>query len=298
MILGPANGVQFVRPPHGVLRPDGDVLAIRIARALDPRHVAAMAAPLPLRSDLNRGRRKDQGRSSACSAHALNKGIENATGFLGSDHVLYSATGSRDVGRRLVDVLATAASIGLAPYEGDSPDGRFSDVWTANDTSAKPPNVCVAPTDAELSAAIEHRYDFGGNSIDPKSPDLRALVVGTLAIDSCIYLATQVGRAFESLGRGQVAAPDVNDPDSGGHALIIDGHMTLAPETEAEFVTKFGDGFPEDTTLVKVASSWGEEWDEDGECWASLAWVASAWECHPLYKNPSPSLLQRIEAAL
>ena len=299
MIIGPSNGVAFVRPPHGVLRSPPEVLAERIARALHPDHVAAMAGPLPLRSDLSRGRRKNQGRSYACSAHALTKGIENATGFLGSDHVLYSATGTTDTGRQLVNVLAAAASFGLAPYQGDSPDGRFSDVWTAQDTDARLPNVCTPPTYEERSQAAVHRFDFGGNSLDPKAPNLRNLIVGSFAIGACIYLGTQVGRAFMALGKGQVAAPaDPNDPEDGGHALLLDGHMTLADETRTEFVAKFGEGFDDDTTLVRAASSWGEEWDDDGECWGSLEWAASAWEMHPLYKPTSPTLFQRIAAAL
>ena len=286
-ILGPANGVAFVRPPHGILRSDPGVLAGRIARALHPDHVAAMAGPLPLRSDLSRGRRKNQGRSSACSAHALTKGAELVTGFLGSDHVLYSCTGRlqgdmADTGRRLVDNLTIVRTIGLAPYQGDSPDGRFSDLWTANDTSARPANVTTPATDAELAAANGRVIDLGQNSLDPKGADLSDLLVGSLAIGAPIYLGTQIGQAFEDLGSGIVAQPDpANDPTGGGHALLIVGHRTNA-DGSRDFL---------------VCNSWGESWSGNGECWASLAWVAACWELHPLVQS-SPSLLSRIAAAL
>jgi hypothetical protein len=284
-ILGPASRVAFVRPPHGVLRPDAaylDVLAARIARELHPAHAAAVAGPLLASSDLTKDPPTNQGPFSTCSWHALVKGIEIVSGFRGSMHVGYSATGAlegttADNGRRLVDCLTIARTIGVAPFEGPTADGRNSDIDASN--------VSTVMTGAESMIASERRFDFGGNSIDPSATTLARLVIGSLACGAPAYIAVQIGQAFEDLGNGVVAQPDPrNDPAGGGHALLIVGHRTNA------------DG----SIDWLVQNSWSEAWSGGGECWASLAWLQSAWEIHPLILGSTqpPTLLQRIEAAL
>lgn len=246
-----------------------------------PAIAAALEAPLPLASDLTRDPPTNQGRSSSCTAHALVKGVEIVTGFRGSMHALYSVVGAMegslaDNGRECVDCLAAVRTSGLAPFEGPSPDGRSSDVWTAEDTSAAPPNVSLAVTAGELALAREHLADLGQHTIDPHAPNLSDLVVASLASGAPVYLGTQVGGAFEDLGNGTVAQPDpAGDPSAGGHALLIVGHRTNA-DGSRDFL---------------VENSWGEAWSGKGECWASLAWVAACWELHPLIlAKPDASL--------
>ena len=252
--------------------------------------MAALAAGLPLSVDLTKGRRKNQGQSCACSAHSLTKGILNATGFDASDHVLYVMSGARegdtsDDGRQLVTVLDTVRLQGVAPYEGDSPDGRYSDTWTAQDTSVLPPNVATPATAEGIALAADRRIDLGQSSIDPKAPDLQTRLMASLAAGHEVYLGTQNGRVFENLGFGVVAQPDpANDPTAVGHALRIVGYRTNA-DASVDFL---------------VENTWGLGWSGNGECWASLAWCGACFELHPLVPaSPAPpTILQRVEDEL
>jgi hypothetical protein len=280
-----------LRPTHGTKRPNKAELDHRCAQPLHPAHAAALAAPLPASADNSLQPVTDQGQSSACTWHSLVKGIQICTGFYGSMHVGYSCTGElegetplADDGRQCTDSLTVAATIGVCPFEGDSPDGRNSDIYTAADTTAKPANVCLPATAAEKALAAERRFDFGGNSISPTDADVSNLVAGCLAAKGVVYLGTQVGAAFEQLAGETVAVPDpANDTSGGGHALIIVGYRTAS------------DG----SRQFRVQNSWGESWDENGECWASLAWVQACWELHPLLPiSPPASIFDRAKAEL
>jgi C1A family cysteine protease len=266
------------RPTPGVKRPDPAKIGARCALPLHPDHAAALASPLPASVDNSLQPATDQGQSSSCTAHSLIKGVQILTGFQGSEHVLYSLTGTlegenppADDGRQCVDCLTVVSTQGVHPFEGNSPDGRNSDIWTANDTSAEPPNVCLPATPAETANLT--KFALGANSIDPAASNLSDLLASCLAAKGIVYLGTEIGQAFEQLQGATVAQPDpnANDPNGGGHALIIVGYRTMA------------DG----SRQFKVQNSWGETWDENGECWASLAWCAACWELHPLLPIPS-----------
>ena len=262
-------------------------------------HPYLMAASLARESDLTAsvGKRKNQGRSSSCSAHAITSGLYAAqigAGIAdpidGSPHLVYSLSGRlerpfaalQDDGRQLVDVLAVVRTVGLAPMQAPTPDGRWSDVWTAEE--GPDPNVCVPATGAEILSCVRHAYDVGNHTIDPTAPDRDDLIVATLTAPSPapVLLATRVGARFDSLSPGQVAEPD---PDGSGHALIICGHRTLA-SGDRQFL---------------VDNSWGD-WDENGECWVSSAWAGACWELHPLTMSPQGnlacSLVDRMRGAL
>ena len=266
---------HYPRPPKGAKRPNKSTLARRCAAPLHPLHAAALAAPLPPAADNSRHPDTDQGQTSSCTAHSLVKGIEICTGgrIKGSMHVLYSLTGVyegenplADDGRQCTDCLAVAATQGVAPFEGPTSDGRNSDIDASN--------VTTAATGAELAAAGANLVNFGGNSIDPADPNVSDLVASCIAAGGVVYLGTEVGQAFEQLAGATVAQPDPdpNDPNGGGHALIITGYRTMA------------DG----SRQFRVQNSWGETWDDDGECWASLAWVQACWELHPLLPVAAP----------
>jgi hypothetical protein len=259
------------RPPPGIKRSHPAKLAALAPAHLHPLIAAKLADPasLPASVDLSKHPAYDQGQTSSCTAHALTKGIEIATGFLASQHVLYSMAGdlegdTSDDGRQLVDCLTIVRTQGVAPYEGPTPDGRVSDVT--------PDNATTPATADEVAAAAQHCIDFGQTTINPSDPNLCNVVRATLAAGFTIYLGTQVGQAFMSLQGATVAQPDpANDPNGGGHALEIVGYKTL------------DDG----TIIVLVENSWGESWDDNGECWASLAWVGACWELHPLVYTPA-----------
>ncbi len=258
------------RPPPGLRRTAPAVLASRIAAPLHAAHQRRLgahrdgSAPLPPCVDLSLRPAFDQGQTSSCTAHALAKAAQILGAGMISEHVLYSLTGARegdmsDDGRQLVDCLAVAASPGLAPYAGPV-EGRASDVTAANATTPATP--------AEVAACVPFASAGAGNSIDPAASDLAEQVTACLAAGGVIYLGAQVGAQFQGLTGDEVAIPDpANDPEGGGHALLIVGYRT-APE-----------GGPVE---VRVENSWGESWDSAGECWATLAWVAACWELHPL----------------
>ena len=156
--------------------------------------------------------------------------------------------------------------MGVAPFAGPSPDGRNSDIWTPTDAMSPPPNVNLPATPAETTAAASNKFALGSNSLDPAAANLSDLLASCLAAKGVVYLGTQVGQAFEQLQGQTVAQPDpANDPNAGGHALIIVG--------TARCRTRRGNS---------RCRTLGESWDEAGECWASLAWCAACWELHPL----------------
>ena len=269
-----------LRPPPGVRREVVRHVVGAAAPASDPVAVRLAQGNLPASTDIHRDPPLDQGQTSSCTAHALTKGVEILTSALGSQRVLYSLTGARqgdlsDSGRQCSDTIAVAREQGLAPFEGDV-EGRHSDITTANATTPA--------TYDETRAALAHLVNLLPLRIDPALPDLSDRVVASLAIGSPVYLGTEVGAAFEDLGGGVVAQPTpASDTSGGGHALLIVGHRTNA------------DG----TRDFKVENSWGESWDERGECWASLAWVAACWELYPLaLAAGSPSLLAEVVDAL
>jgi hypothetical protein len=292
------SAITFVHhlPGKGVKRPDPSVLAARIARELHPDHKARLAAhrdgmcPLPDQADNSLQPPTNQGGSSACTTHSFVKGLQILTGYYGSMRVLYALAGAAegenplaDDGRLLVDVLNAAAQQGVAPFEGLSPDGRNSDIWTASDVQSQPPNVCIPATDAEIAAGAPHKFDFGGNSIDPQDANVSDLVASCIAAGGVVYFGAQVGQAFMQLAGMTVAVPDLtaNDPSGGGHALIFVGYITLDAATSAAFTTAFGPGYQPGTRLFKVQNSWGA-WDVNGCCFANLAFVQNTWELHPL----------------
>ena len=303
--------VHHILPP-GVRRSDPEKLALLLPARLHPAIAHRLGAPLALESDLTAAEPPvmDQGQSSACAAH---EGVVVAHASLrlagvddpiiGSPHVLYSVSGRierptgelQDDGRQLVDVLTALRTVGMSPIQAPTPDGRYSDVWTAADVAgidgAPPPNVCLDATPEELAACHNHAHDFGNHTIDPRDPDLEALVISTLTgpVPAEILIGTEVGAAFEMLAAGGLAQPDLipNDPQGGGHALRICGHKTLA------------DG----TRLYKIGNSWSASWCSAGYCWAPVSFLRACWELHPMTAtpkgpNPALSLLDRIRAAL
>jgi hypothetical protein len=254
-----------------VIRTAAEHLEHLLPATASERIAAACAAPLPLSVDLSAGDSYDQGQSNSCSTHALCKGIEIVSGYIGSMRGLYADTGNADDGRRLVDVLHAARTTGVAAFLGDV-DGRYSDV-------ASPPNAVQ-----ELPMGTARiPLDLGEHIISPQAPDLSDQMAATLASGCPVYFATAVGRSFDSLTMGTVAEPDPTATT--GHALLVVGYRE-ASTGERQF---------------RVENSWGA-WDENGECWVSLSFLAMSWELHPLIytgKPPAgPSLIDKVRAAV
>ena len=295
-------------PRPGVRPPCPHALSALIPAEEHPLLAHALGLPIVERSDLTPllGPRLDQGRSSACSCHAAAAGLWAASGHnlpgFPSPHCLYSASGRieapcggvlRDDGRQLASVLRAVRETGIGPMRAPTPDGRWSDVWTSEDVAglpgAPPPNVCADLTQAEHAQCV--RYDAGSHTIDPRGPAAIRQIIACLTspAPAPVLVGGEVGAAFEGLEGDQDAQPDdPSDPDGGGHALLICGHRPLVGSAgHFEF---------------RLCNSWGSSWDEDGECWASEAFVLGLWELHPLtccrVDDASLPLLERLRAAL
>lgn len=290
--LSHADAATKLRPPPGVHPTPTHVLAERCVAPMHPSHLARLQAhrdgssPLPVAVDHSVHPALDQGQTSSCTAHALAKCVQILTGRLGSPHVLYSLTGAAegespllDDGRMLVAALAVAASPGLAPFEGPTPDGRVSDVTDAADGDPTP-NVCIPATPAEVAACVP--FVSAGNSLSPTATDLAEQAMACIAAGGVLYVGTQVGAQFQSLtGQFAIAVPTPStDLTGGGHALVVVGYVVIGVEQSAAY------GLPVGTVLFRVENSWSESWDSNGECWASREWLAACGEIHPLLPSP------------
>ena len=260
----------MTRPPSGYKPSRPHKLLERSPAHLDPRVAAVLARPLPRAIDLSCHPAYDQGPTRSCTAHALAKCVEIAAGYRASMRDIYYQSGrlegdATDDGREPLDCLAALCGLGAAPYAGPV-EGRVSDVSQAN--AATPPS--------SESISERRRIDFGRATIDPHADNLSDLVVACLAIGAPIYIAAVVGDAFEVLAGATVAQPaDPNDPSDGGHMLALVGVRTM----------------PDGSRQFRIENSWGESWDDGGECWASLAWVAACSELHVCILQPAQTLL-------
>jgi hypothetical protein len=243
--------------------------------------------------------RLDQGRSSACGGHAPAIWVATCAsiagislGFTGcpSPWFIYATarcqedtgpTGSplADSGVEPADPINALADCGIVPMSPTStPDGRCSDVWTADDVAgianAPPPNVGNRPTAEQLAAAAKHLV-VGAYVIDPAAAFFCELIAATLtakkAVAACIFVDTP----FEDWGNGNPpettaplgGKPNTNDPNGGGHYVTILAHKTLA------------DG----SLAFLIVNSWGESWGcgtpsngPTGCIWVSGAWLAAS----------------------
>jgi hypothetical protein len=274
----------MARPPPGALPPAIEWIA-SLARTVEHATIAFVlrghvsgAAPLPAAHDLGPiPPRKDQGQSSSCTAHSLSVAIALACASAGapcvdpSPHVLYSLSGRpvplADNGRLLQDVWDAAAAFGLAPQKGPAPDGRNSDVTSPVDVPdhVELANVNVDATDEEIAEAAKCRPKLSLSTINPFAQNVELQVQAALVAGQPLWVSALVGGAFQSLTQGQDAQPASQGPGSGYHALVIAGYRTRNGVVE-----------------YRVINSWGEAWDEQGECWASGAWLRACAEIHAI----------------
>lgn len=163
-----------------------------------------------------------------------------------------------DTGADLQDDATALVGWGLAPIQAPTSDGRFSDV------EADPANNVFPEVDP---SQLQKAFQVTGEYQIPV--DANAAKNVALCIDAGIpvQIGIFVDMAFENLTPGQVAQPaDQADPQGGGHALYIYGYRTAA-DGSYEFLVK---------------NSWGSVWCDSGSCWASTAWLQTAWELFPI----------------
>lgn len=270
--------------PHGkgLRRTDPAKTAHRLGAELHPAIAAALAAGLKGSGDLSPSSPgvMDQDGSSTCWAHSGSVAdyIAFATAGRPKSYVpspLYFAQcvyswyraqntpagqplpALQDGGADLQDAASVFSKSGDIPMQAEQ-DGRFSDV---PDTETTPiPELTPDESQRGSEDLFSGEYSI---AVDTNAP---TTVAASIDAGIPVWLGTFVDTAFENLTASQVAQPaNQNDPNGGGHALVIVGYRTAA-DGSLEF---------------KVQNSWGTGWCDGGFCWASSAWVLATWELWP-----------------
>lgn len=279
----------------GCRQPDPATFAAHLHASVHPLVAARLdghdsaLAPLPASADrLPPWTRTDQGLTGSCTWHALAIVVLVAClmlgtplGFVPSMVAGYAATRAKerpdpsvpleDVGADPEIVFLVAARYGVRPMKAAAtPDGRFSDIWSAEDVAdipnAAPANLNDEPEEADLDAADATKIllDVIPHRIDPSDPRASDLMAAALDADIPlpIYACGFVDTAFMRLGANAVAgAPDRTDKSGGGHAYAFSKYRTNA-HGEREFF---------------LENSWGKTWGTGGGAWVSLAFIRAQW---------------------
>jgi hypothetical protein len=265
------------------------------------------AAPLPfavayaLRGLL--GDPFDQGRSSGCVWHALPTLLGLACIAAGTPLLWtpspwdgYAATRAEetpgtgplpDAGVEPADAFVVLPRVGIRAMRGPTPDGRNSDIWTAEDIEgipgAPPPNVSLRPTmrDDEESALD---LVTGPVQLSPAAPDFPEQIASRIFSD---HVGTIVGLhatpQLENWTAGSPALQDVSGfTGTDGHGMAVTDYRTNASTGLLEFWAR---------------SSWGA-WGEFGGLWLSRAFlVASTMEAWVVYAKRQAFGAMRVPPA-
>jgi hypothetical protein len=206
--------------------------------------------------------------------YATVRATERAAGIAQGDGLPALA----DAGADLEDVLTMCGTIGLVPMKvGKTPDGRFYDLWTDDDTGIGTGNVNDEPEslDIEDAASAIVTVDPAAHVLSPSDPAVSDKMAAALDASPAIPIIAGglVDSAFMRLQSGQVAqAPDPRDPYAGGHAYFFSKYRS-ASNGQREFFLK---------------NSWGH-WCEGNGCWASMAFIIQQWAMWIL----DPTILSR-----
>ena len=200
----------------------------------------------------------------------------NPLGFVPSPYTTYTVTRSlerssssvplTDSGAMPSDVMTAVSRYGVRPIQAPTPDGRFSDIWSASDVSgvpnAPPPNVNSDVDFMDLEQAGQ-KLVVGEYRIDEVSSDVVTLVRQCLAVGKApVGIGIFVDSQVMNFGphSAPVGPPNTNDPNGGGHWICIVGYRLAS------------DG----TYDWEVCNSWGTGYGDAGHFWAKQEWIKSA----------------------
>lgn len=247
----------------------------------------------------------DQGSTGTCGGHAIAVWIAIALAYAGvsldfsgvpSPHGIISATYRieqpgdaplKDTGVEPADPLLAIARTGVrAMEENATPDGRFSDCVGPGDVRDLPgalPNIQLRPT-APQDIAAQHNRLVGAYAIEPSDTLFTALLAACLTQERPVAACIFVDSAFEAWGEDSPPAtkapldghPDWNDPNGGGHYVVIVAHKTVTAEMAAEWASQ-GVTIAVGTLVFLIWNSWGNGWgcpsparpDRGGNIWVT-----------------------------
>jgi hypothetical protein len=142
-----------------------------------------------------------------------------------------------DSGAMPSDLLTVLRQYGVVPMVGTTPDGRFDDVWSADDivglSTAPPPNVNEEPSLLSLETGGlklltgEYRVDETSFGVDAQ---IMSSLAGLAGKPAAAGIGIFVDTAFMNWNpaSGPIDNIDLNDPQGGGHWLALTYGYTTA----------------------------------------------------------------------
>lgn len=257
----------------------------RVQRAA--HHLLGVATGFPLAASLEQFEAPimNQGQTGSCTGHGTAQGIVTAFAakgdpmpFVPSPAGIYTvgrcvgrAPGHdgalaplTDSGAMPADVMAGISLWGVRPMGAQAP-GRFSDQLDSRVNDE--PTLGDLEDDAETLLVGEFR-------IDETAPDVVEQVCRAIAQGYPVGVGIFVDSAFENYAPGAVpiGAPNVNDPNGGGHWIVLTSYVTNAVGRR----------------VFRGPNSWGPGWGDSGHFVASEEWVRAAWDLYCLNVSRKP----------
>jgi hypothetical protein len=190
----------------------------------------------------------DQGQSGSCTFHGTPMAICISCSFAGiplglipSPRVGYATVRTieralptdalTDSGAMPADVMTVLSSYGVTAMQGPTPDGRNSDIWTAQDTTVEPPNV---NTDVVLDdlVASGQKILTGEYRVDETQPTFLEQVKAAITAGYAVGIGIFVDTAFENwdykTAPQGLTTVNFNDSNGGGHWICLNAYQTNA----------------------------------------------------------------------
>lgn len=229
----------------------------------------------------------DQGRSGSCTFHGTPQALWvtfKAAGtplpFMPSPHIGYgiirvlerasASVALTDSGAMPADIKTVIDTYGISPIQAPTPDGRYSDIWTADDVAgianAPPPNINVEPVLADLEQAgteiVADAYRIDETEADFTTQIMAAISgVTNNGVGRACGIGVFVDSAFMNYdGSTPMNTVNLTDPNGGGHWLALTYYYTMA------------DG----TLVFGGPNSWGSSWGKAGHYEVTAAWLKAS----------------------
>ncbi len=227
----------------------------------------------------------DQGTCGSCTGHGTPQAIYTSAGasgnklpFVPSPRVTYALARTlerpdasqalSDSGAMPSDILTVLRQYGIAPIASPTPDGRYSDVWSLDDTAGllnpPPPNVNAEVDLLDLETA-GLKLLTGEYRIDEASNNFASLIKASIRLYAAAGIGIFVDTGFMRWdpATGPIWSINLKDQGGGGHWLSLDYFYTTS-----KGVIVFGG-----------PNSWGESWPQaTGKPPESPYWVPGCYE--------------------